>query len=69
MRVEILSEDRSGGVVLQRLTNCILKQYTQDFESYLRPHRGCGYWPDHPDEKPEPLAAGLLELLPAKLRA
>ena len=69
MRVEILSEDRSGGVVLQRLTNCILKQYTQDFESYLRPNRGCGYWPDHPDEKPEPLAAGLLELLPAKLRA
>ncbi|MBR4010788.1 MAG: DUF4276 family protein [Clostridiales bacterium] len=69
MRVEILSEDRSGGVVLQRLTNCILKQYTQDFESYLRPHRGCGYWPDHPDEKPEPLSAGLLELLPAKLRA
>ena len=69
MRVEILSEDRSGGVVLQRLTNCILKQYTSEFTSYLRPHRGCGYWPAHPDEKPEPLAAGLLELLPAKLRA
>ena len=69
MRVEILSEDRSGGVVLQRLTNCILKEYTSEFTSYLRPHRGCGYWPTHPDEKPEPLAAGLLELLPAKLRA
>ena len=69
IRVEILSEDRSGGVVLQRLTNCILKEYTSDFTSYLRPHRGCGYWPEHPDEKPDPFAAGLLELLPAKLRA
>ena len=69
VRVEILSEDRSGGVVLKRLTNCIIKQYTQDFVSYLRPHRGCGYWPDHPDNKPDPFSAGLLELLPAKLRA
>ena len=69
MRVEILSEDRSGGVVLERLTKCILREYTGDFTCYLRPHRGCGYWPDHPDEKPAPFSAGLLELLPAKLRA
>ena len=69
MRVEILSEDRSGGVVLKRLTECILREYTKDFTCYLRPHRGCGYWPVHPEQKPEPFAAGLLELLPAKLRA
>ena len=69
MRVEILSEDRSGGMVLQRLTNCIIKEYTTEFTSFLRPHRGCGYWPNDPDVKPEPFAAGLLELLPAKLRA
>ncbi|MBR5974220.1 MAG: DUF4276 family protein [Clostridiales bacterium] len=69
MRVEILSEDRSGGVVLERLTNCILREFTKEYSCFLRPHRGCGYWPDHPDEKPVPYAAGLLELLPAKLRA
>ncbi|MBO4687727.1 MAG: DUF4276 family protein [Clostridiales bacterium] len=69
MRVEILSEDRSGGVVLERLTNCILREFTKEYTCFLRPHRGCGYWPDHPDEKPAPFAAGLLELLPAKLRA
>ncbi len=69
MRVEILTEDRSGGVVLERLTRCILKEFTSDFSCHLRPHRGCGYWPNNPDAKPEPFAAGLLELLPAKLRA
>ncbi|MBO4927246.1 MAG: hypothetical protein J5379_03225 [Clostridiales bacterium] len=69
IRVEILSEDRSGGVVLERLTRCILREYTSRFSCYLRPHRGCGYWPSDPTAKPEPLAAGLLELLPAKLRA
>ncbi|MBP5493377.1 MAG: hypothetical protein J6Y08_11095 [Clostridiales bacterium] len=69
MRIEILSEDRSGGMVLDRLTKCILRGFTSDFTCYLRPHRGCGYWPHNPDAKPEPFAAGLLELLPAKLRA
>ena len=46
-----------------------MKEFTKDFQCFLRPHRGCGYWPDHPDEKPQPFSAGLLELLPAKLRA
>jgi len=69
MRVELLSEDRSGGLVLQRLTECILRQFTKDYSCFLRPHRGCGYWPDHPEQKPAPFSAGLLELLPAKLRA
>ncbi len=69
LRIEILSEDRSGGVVLKRLTECILRGFTKNFQCYLRPHRGCGYWPNHPENKPEPFAAGLLELLPAKLRA
>lgn len=69
LRVEILSEDRSGGVVLKRLTECIIKRFTREYDCFLRPHRGCGYFPAHPEAKPEPFAAGLLELLPAKLRA
>jgi len=69
MRIELLSEDRSGGMVLQRLTECILRGYTKEYTCYLRPHRGCGYWPNDPDQKPEPFASGLLELLPSKLRA
>ena len=69
MRIEILSEDRSGGMVVQRLTECIARKYTSDYTCYLRPHRGCGHWPNNPNVKPEPFAAGLLELLPAKLRA
>ena len=55
--------------MLERLTSCIMKEFTKDFRCFLRPHRGCGYWPEHPDEKPQPFSAGLLELLPAKLRA
>jgi len=69
MRIEILSEDRSGGMVIRRLTECIVRKYTSDYTLMLRPHRGCGHWPNDPNAKPEPFAAGLLELLPAKLRA
>ncbi len=69
MRIEILSEDRSGGMVIKRLTECILRENKAEYSCFLRPHRGCGYWPNDPDAKPEPFAAGLLELLPSKLRA
>lgn len=69
LRIELLSEDRSGGLVLQRLTECIIRRHTKDYNCYLRPHRGCGYFPNQPEIKPVPYASGLLELLPAKLRA
>lgn len=69
MRIELLSEDRSGGNVLKRLVECMVREYTTEYSCFLRPHRGCGYWPNDPDGKPEPFASGLLELLPSKLRA
>lgn len=69
LRVELLCEDRSGGLVLQRLTECIVRRHTKSYNCYLRPHRGCGYFSNQPEMKPQPYASGLCELLPAKLRA
>jgi len=67
--VELLTEDRSGGVVLAALTESIISSVIDDYSIEIRPSRGCGQWPENPYAQPEPFASGLLDLLPAKLRA
>lgn len=69
MHVEILSEDKSGAVVVERLTRQILDDIRSDYTLKVRPHRGCGSLPKDWDEKPLPYANSLLGLLPAELRA
>lgn len=69
MRVEILSEDKSGSVVVKRLTERLLQKMGVEFELYVRPHRGCGSLPKDMDSPPAPLTNSLLGLLPAELRA
>lgn len=69
MHVEILSEDKSGAVVVERLTRQLLEKESKAFTLAVRPHRGCGSLPKNPDDKPAPLANSLLGLLPAELRA
>ncbi|MBR2522925.1 MAG: hypothetical protein IKE53_00625 [Clostridiales bacterium] len=69
MRIEILTEDKSGSVVVERMARSICEGAGVDADIKVRPHRGCGSMPKEPDVKPEPFAASLLELLPAKCRA
>ncbi len=69
MRFEVLTEDRSGAVVMNRLMNRILAPIISDYEISVRPHRGRGDVPANPYQPPKPEASGLLDLLPAKLRA
>ncbi len=69
MHLEVLTEDKSGGVVLDNLLKNILTQRKYPHTYAIRPHRGKGYNPDNPFKKPARFASGLLDLLPAKLRA
>lgn len=69
MRVEILSEDKSGAVVVRRLTDKLLNKLGVEYELYVRPHRGCGSLPKELDAPPSPMTNSLLGLLPAELRA
>lgn len=69
MRIEVLSEDKSGAVVVRRLTAQLLNSLGVEYELYVRPHRGCGNFPKDMNLKPEPLTNSLLGLLPAELRA
>lgn len=70
MHLEVLSEDKSGGVVLGCLLQKILDRRKPDAYSFsIRPHRGKGYRPNNLWEKPNRYASGLLDLLPAKMRA
>lgn len=67
MHFEVLLEDRSGVVVvdafLARLLPSALHTYV------IRPHRGKGEFPRDLAARPDRMSAGLLDLLPAKLRA
>lgn len=69
MHIEILTEDRSGAVVVDRLVRKLLD--TEGIESTVavRPHRGCGSLPKDWDTRPVKFASSLLDLLPAKCRA
>lgn len=69
MRIEILTEDKSGAVVVRRLVQRMLQNLEAEALVAVRPHRGCGNFPKNPDEKPPRFAGALLDLLPAKLRA
>ncbi len=69
MHFEVLTEDRSGGVVVEALMNKILKPLLPSYSIAIRPHRGKGDMPDDPYAPPKKFASGLMDLLPAKLRA
>lgn len=69
MRIEILTEDKSGALVVERLVTRILRNLEVKADIAVRPHRGCGSFPKNPDEKPQKFAGALLDLLPAKCRA
>ena len=69
MLIEILSEDKSGAVVVERSVERICSAEGTKAQVNVRPHRGCGSLPKEPDSKPPKFASSLLDLLPAKLRA
>ena len=69
MLIEILSEDKSGAVVVQRLAERIAENEGVDFELHVHPHRGCGSFLKDMDSAPPKFASSLLDLRPAKLRA
>lgn len=69
MRFEVLTEDRSGGLVMDQILPKMIRKYNLDVDIYIRPHRGLGDWPDDDRADPMSYASGLLDLLPAKLRA
>jgi hypothetical protein len=67
MHLEVLVEDRSGGTVADALLQRLLVAGVHTFA--IRPHRGKGEFPRDPLGQPDRMSAGLLDLLPAKLRA
>ncbi|MBQ7274202.1 MAG: hypothetical protein IJR15_01980 [Clostridiales bacterium] len=69
MHIEILTEDRSGAVVVERLVTRLLEEEKIDATHAVRPHRGCGSLPKDWDTRPVKFASSLLDLLPAKCRA
>ena len=66
MRIEILTEDKSGSVVVERLVEHMLDNLNVPANIAVRPHRGCGAFPKDLSEKPPKFAGALLDLLPAK---
>ncbi len=72
-RLEVLVEDRSGALITGSLIRQLLARHEAQgggrWLPVLRPHRGLGAIPRHPESRPEPQLASLLGLLPAKLRA
>ena len=69
MLIEILSEDKSGAVVVERLAERITENEGLECEVNVHPHRGCGSLPKDMTAKPPKFASSLLDLLPAQLRA
>lgn len=69
MLIEILSEDKSGSVVVERSVKRICDAEGKKVQINVRPHRGCGSLPKDRNAKPAKFASSLLDLLPAKLRA
>ena len=69
MLIEILSEDKSGAVVVERLAERITANEGLDCVVNVHPHRGCGSLPKDMTAKPPKFASSLLDLLPAQLRA
>ena len=69
MLIEILSEDKSGAVVVERLARRITENEGLDIDVNVHPHRGCGSFPKDMTAKPPKFASSLLDLLPSELRA
>lgn len=69
MHIEILTEDKSGATVVDRLVSRIVKNEGVSADISVRPHRGCGSLPQDPMARPAKFASSLLDLLPAKCRA
>ena len=69
MHFEVLTEDRSGGIVVETLMKNLLSAVVPSFTISIRPHRGKGESSDNWYQRPVKNASGLLDLLPAKLRA
>lgn len=69
MRIEILTEDKSGSLTVERLVKRICSKAKIDADLYIRPHRGCGSLPENFNARPAKFAGALLDLLPAKCRA
>lgn len=69
MHLEVLAEDKSGSIFLDSLLGKIIDDSKFDCTLAVRPHRGKGFYPPNPRDNPKKFASGLLDLLPAKLRA
>lgn len=69
MHIEILTEDKSGAIVVKRLTERMCDNLAIDYDISVRPHRGCGSLPKDLNARPPKFASSLLDLLPAKCRA
>ncbi len=69
MHIEVLTEDKSGSVVVERLVTRLLEEEKTEATVSVRPHRGCGSLPSDWDDRPSKYASALLDLLPAKCRA
>ena len=69
MLIEILSEDKSGAIVVERLAERITENEGLEVEVNVHPHRGCGSLPKDMTAKPPKFASSLLDLLPSELRA
>ena len=71
LHFEVLSEDRSGGIVIKTLMERILSEKLSDpFTISVRPHRGKGRILPKENALPPPkYSSGLMDLLPAKVKA
>ena len=69
MLIEILSEDKSGAIVVERLAERITENEGFKARVNVHPHRGCGSLPKDMTAKPPKFANSLLDLLPSELRA
>ena len=69
MLIEILSEDKSGAVVVERLSERIAECEGIKAQVNVHPHRGCGSLPKDMTAKPPKFANSLLDLLPSEFRA
>lgn len=69
MQIEILSEDKSSTAVLQSIMDQLLARRDIRHQVCIRPHRGKGFYPANFWKKPARYASGLMDLLPAKVRA
>lgn len=69
MIIEILTEDKSGAVIVERLVEHIVANEGMEAEINVHPHRGCGSFPKDMLAKPPKFTSALLDLLPSELRA